>query len=195
MDILTFITKIVDSLAWPIAFIVTAFFLKDEIFNLLNNLRQFKYRGLHIEFEQSVKETIRQADDANLPNLEAKTGHKLLKVDKDTLLNLAKTNPKSAFFKAWIRLEDAVRLGLSNEGSMSDSEKIIVRRSSSKGACALLSREPKLLEYYDKLHMLRDQVAHGHIDSISFDTARDFIEVSFRLILYIEDRWVKSGKG
>ena len=189
MDSLTFIATIIDSLAWPIAIVAIAIFLKEGLIKLLPKLRQLKYKDLHLEFEQSIKEAIIQADEANLPALDTTKGHKQLKVDKHSLLTLAQSNPKEAFIKTWLRLESAIRQGICNTGSLSDSEKITVSNLPSKGASSLLLNQPKLFKYFETLQTQRDKVVHGEIDTVSIDSARYFIELSFRLILYIEDKW------
>ncbi|MFI8619265.1 hypothetical protein ACIGHN_27610 [Acidovorax sp. NPDC077693] len=55
MDLLTFISRVVDSLAWPVAAIVLGLIFRKKLLDLIPNLRKFKAGPLEAEFELAAK--------------------------------------------------------------------------------------------------------------------------------------------
>jgi hypothetical protein len=61
MSWLEFIAKIISALAWPTAFLVALFMLREHIVSLVPGLRRLKYKGIELEFSESLKELTRKA--------------------------------------------------------------------------------------------------------------------------------------
>jgi len=55
MDWLTFVTKIIESLAWPVSIVVIVLILKKPISALLPLLRNLKYKDLELSFGEELK--------------------------------------------------------------------------------------------------------------------------------------------
>jgi hypothetical protein len=55
MDWLTFITKIVEALAWPGTVIVVLFLIRKELPEIARNLRKFKFKGVELEFGKAAE--------------------------------------------------------------------------------------------------------------------------------------------
>lgn len=189
MDYLTFIAKVVESLAWPASTVIVIAMLKQGIVNLLPKLRQLKYKDLQLDFQESVKKIESQAEVANLPRFESSPGHKQLRKDKEGLFSLARSYPRAALFEAWVQLEVAVGQGLRNAQVITDGEKKTAKYQLRSGAEVLLSEHPQQLKYFLSLLDLRNRVAHGEVESIELEPACAFIEMAFRLILFIETTW------
>lgn len=56
MDVLTFISELIKSLAWPVAIIILVILLRKPIVELIPLLRRLKYKDLELEFSQEVTE-------------------------------------------------------------------------------------------------------------------------------------------
>lgn len=192
MDYLSFIAKIIESLAWPASVVIVVAMLKEGIVNLLPKLRQLKYKDLQLEFDESVRKIETQAEAANLPLLETTTGHEQLRKDKESLFNLAQSYPRAALFEAWVKLEVAIGQGLRNAQVITDGEKRTAKYQPFEGAKVLFAEHPKQFQYFGTLRNLRNKVAHGEVDAITINSACAFIEMSFRLILFIENTWPNS---
>lgn len=189
MDYLSFIAKVIESLAWPISTVVVIAMLKQGIVNLLPKLRQLKYKDLQLDFQESVRRIETQAEVAKLPRFDSGSGHEQLRNDKESLFSLARSYPRAALFEAWVRLEVAVGQGLRNAQVITDGEKKSAKYQLRSGAEVLFSDHPQQLKYFLSLLDVRNRVAHGEVESIEPDPACAFIEMAFRLILFIETTW------
>ena len=56
MDILTFITKLIEFTAWPIAAVALVAMLRTEIKSLLPYVKKLKAGPVEAEFEREIKE-------------------------------------------------------------------------------------------------------------------------------------------
>lgn len=189
MDNLSFAAKVIEATAWPLSLIAVVAMLKRSIAQLVPKLKQLKYRDLQVEFEESVRKVERQAESANLPSLETTTGHEDLASEKEGLFVLAQTHPRAALFEAWVRLEVAIGQALRNAKIITDGEKKTATYLPFEGAKHLFSEFPEQLAYLTRLRDLRNRLAHGDVVSISADSACAFIEMAFRLVLFIEEKW------
>jgi len=189
LDYLTFITTLVESLAWPISIVIVVAMLKQGIVNLLPKLRQLKYKDLQLDFQESVKKIESEAEVAKLPRFESSSGHEQLRKDKEGLFSLARSYPRAALFEAWVRLEVTVGQGLRNAQVITDGEKKSAKYQLRSGAEVLFSEYPEQLKYFLSLLDLRNRVAHGQVESVELEPACAFIEMAFRLMLFIETTW------
>jgi len=58
MTTLEFISNIVDSLAWPIAFAFLMVLLREPILNILPFLERLKYKDFELSFRRQAEETM-----------------------------------------------------------------------------------------------------------------------------------------
>ena len=89
MDQLTFISNLVEFLAWPIASVLLVFLLRGEIKRLLPYIKRLKAGPLEAEFEREIKElkATAEAQPQLLPPPEGATP------EKQMLLQLVQINP------------------------------------------------------------------------------------------------------
>jgi len=189
LDYLSFFAKVIEFLAWPVSMVVVIAMLKQGIVNLLPKLRQLKYKDLQLDFQESVKRIETQAEVAKLPRFEGSSGHEQLRKDKEGLFSLALSYPRAALFEAWVRLEVAIGQGLRNAQIITDGEKKSAKYQLYSGAEVLFSDHPQQLQYFLNLLDLRNRVAHGEVESVELEPACAFIEMAFRLMLFIETTW------
>ncbi|HHQ4702228.1 TPA: hypothetical protein ACSP3G_000603 [Aeromonas hydrophila] len=55
MDYLTFISKAIESLAWPVTIITLIFLIRKELPEIVKLLRRFKYKDIELEFGAATK--------------------------------------------------------------------------------------------------------------------------------------------
>lgn len=102
MDYLTFISKLVDALAWPAAALIAAFFLREELKALIPYIKRLKLGGMEAEFERILQEA-----SEDLPPQVIEPEPSLSR--KQELIQLARSNPRDAIIAAWTGIEIAVR--------------------------------------------------------------------------------------
>jgi len=99
MDALTFLSNMVESLAWPVTVIVAVIVLKKPLEKLLPTIRKFQYKDLNLEFG----ELARQAE-AILPKTTQVTIEHM-KVPITALREVADISPRAAIMEAWRSVE------------------------------------------------------------------------------------------
>jgi hypothetical protein len=95
MDTFTFISKIVDALAWPSATILIIFMLKKPLSKILLRLSHLKYKDLEFDFGKALTEI---NDSSALSNDQLPISA--------TQLKLAELSPRGAILESWIELEE-----------------------------------------------------------------------------------------
>ena len=177
MDILTFIAKLVEFLAWPLATVLLVFMLRGEIKRLLPFIKRLKAGPLEAEFEREVKElkATAEAQPQLLPPPEGATPEKQL------LLQLVQINPRSAVLEGWRGVEEAsVRVVQSKALFVPEGQArspLAVVRALNK-AEILTGEEVSL---YHDLRSLRNQAAHSQDFTPTVDAALNYIELAGRL--------------
>jgi hypothetical protein len=103
VDALTFIAKLVEFLAWPVAAVILVLLLRGEIKGLFRYLKKLKAGPVEAEFEREVQElkATAEAQPQLLPPPEGATP------EKQMLLQLVQINPRSAVLEAWRGVEEA----------------------------------------------------------------------------------------
>lgn len=187
------LAKLLGSIAWPVAGTYIALLFRKELAALLARLKRGKIGTTEFEFGESIRKIEPQADAANLPRLENSPGHEQLRRDADDLFVLARSYPRAAVFEAWVRLEVAVGEGLRNSQVITDGEKRTADYQLQKGAQILFEKYPKQFSYFNSLRNLRNKVAHGELNAIDHNAACAFIELAFRLVLFIEITWPNAA--
>ena len=97
MDTLTFISKIVDALAWPGATIIIIFLLKQPFAKILLRISHLKYKDLEFDFGKALTEI----DDSS------SLGNDQLPISA-TQLKLAELSPRGAILESWLELEEVL---------------------------------------------------------------------------------------
>jgi hypothetical protein len=105
MDWLTFLTKIIEALSWPMALLISVLLIRRPLLTAVPFLRKLKYSDVEIEFTQEVSSLRREVS-------EVKSETNLLVSDSpripDHVLQLAAISPRAAVLEAWKEVENAV---------------------------------------------------------------------------------------
>ena len=183
MDTLTFISKLIEFTAWPIAAIALVAMLRSEIKLLLPHIKKLKAGPVEAEFEREVKElqATAQAEPQLLPPSEGLTP------EWHMLLQLVQVNPRSAVLEAWRGIEDAAVRVIQNKALFvppreAYSPLAVIRTLNKENV--LSSEEVSL---YHELRSLRNQAAHAQDFSPTTDAALSYIELASGLRRVLEN--------
>lgn len=110
MDLLTFITKLVDSLAWPVVALVLGLVFRRKLITLIPTLRRLKAGPVEAEFELAAKQALANAEEATTQGL-GKTQERPQQVIAQ--LREARGDPAGAILEGWAKVDgELFRLGL-----------------------------------------------------------------------------------
>jgi len=117
MDWLTFITKIVESLAWPIVVLVLGLMLRRKLLEIIPTLRKLKAGPVEAEFELAAKQALANAEETKIQGL-AEASVPVIKTEVGSeqviaKLREARGDPAGAILEGWAKLDgELFRLGL-----------------------------------------------------------------------------------
>lgn len=103
MDILTFTSKLVEALVWPITILFIILILRRPILNLIPFLQRFKFKELELEFDKKVHELVTEAK-LTLPEDINKFADE---PSAQKLAGLAEISPRASILESWLELENA----------------------------------------------------------------------------------------
>jgi hypothetical protein len=183
MDFLTFASKALDSLAWPIAAIILVVLLRGEISKLAPFLKKLKAGPLEAEFEREIKELKSSTQQAAPPSRQPATDA----ASKAFLLQLAELHPRSAILESWVRLEAAARTALaSKEQSHELSTYQPAARLAESLACKEIFTQGQVTLFHE-LRRLRNDVAHSPDLSPTLESVKNYAELASHLQAWLED--------
>lgn len=184
MDWLTFASKIIGDLAWPVVALAIVFMLRRPISNLLPDLRRLKYKDLEVDFGKSLEDVEKKLNE--VPSLEAPSiehvpevePEPLPKTRKELVAKIAELSPTSAILESWKNVERTLDFYFSARG--------IKRPASGQTIVGHLDYDPnfppQLVSAYQELRVLRNRAAHER-ESISAAHAKEFDDLADRLTL------------
>ena len=108
MNWLQFIAAVVDSVVWPIVVIAVFLLLKNQLPILFPFVERLKYKGLEVEFRESVQQLSEQSHSA----LPALVFDEQTDEPRNRLYALAEVSPRSAILEAWLEVEAAAAKSL-----------------------------------------------------------------------------------
>lgn len=180
MDQLTFIAKVIEALAWPVAAIVLVVLLRGELSRLLPLVKRLKAGPLEAEFEREVRE-LRSGVKESL------TGAELAPSSwQQTAERLAEVSPRSAILEAWREVETNGRKTLLNRDpqlteSHLRSTREVLRLLGEKGILSI--EEVGML---NQMRYLRNQAVHVESFDPTLEAAINFIHLASYLLARME---------
>ena len=114
MDILNFISKVVQAIAWPVGIIVVVLILKGPIIERFRHIKSLNYKGFQVDFGKEL-ESVKQEANTQLPLPENSTIE-----TNEKLKELASLSPRGAVLEAWINVEAALKAAASRHGLIDD---------------------------------------------------------------------------
>jgi hypothetical protein len=164
MDTLTFISKLVDSLAWPVAGIVLGLTFRKKLLDLIPTLRKVKAGPLEAEFELATKQVLAGTIGLRSKEVEAQATNKTSEhsfEDAAAKLVAAQTEPTATIIEGWSTLDSELHKLGRQTGIIVDPlqshQKVYLEIIGSD----VLPAETKRL--VRELKQLRNQVAHAQV--------------------------------
>lgn len=175
MDWLQLLASIIDSVAWPVTIVVTAYLLRYPLFELLPNLLLFKYKELEIRFGRGLERLEQGLEQAPPPEQTSARSDSQILADESFDI-LAEISPSAAVLEAWTSIERTL-------GTVATQHNIEIRRG---GSVLYITRvlksrgiiSPRLANLLDELRDLRNVAAHPTGErQISLIEARRYKEI------------------
>ena len=194
MDYLTFTTKIVDALAWPVSVLIIAILCRNQLSDLFQRITKGKIAGNEFEFSESAQQQLVTAEDQiTPPNLEDEydSDSSDAENDLDTAYQLLETSPRAAVAEAWRHLYRAAIERISSfvedessESSMSSEslsyrDDYATRRLPPARVTAYLRQFSILssdeIALFEELRRLRNQSVHASDFEIGEKKAKEYL--------------------
>ncbi len=170
-----------DSVAWPAALAAIIFALRRPLARLLRELRELRYKDLHVEFGRKLEEIEAEAERAQLPEhseqLVALARDAYPKTFTEYVGRIAETSPRAAIAEAWGFVEGALyeiaeQHDLPQPYSAPAIEHFLRRHGQVPESTANLLRE---------LRQLRNRAVHAGDFELTPGQAREYGELAVRL--------------
>jgi hypothetical protein len=187
MDWLTFISKTIDSLAWPLAGIVLGLMFRKKLLELLPTLRKVKAGPLEAEFEMAAKQVL--AGTADLGSKEVKTDSPQTPAspsvgDVTAKLLIARVEPTATIIEGWAALDGELHKLGRQTGIVVDPLESQQKVYQAIMAADVLPAETRQL--VRELRDLRNQVAHAKVVPTP-DSAQDYLVAVERVVELIRN--------
>lgn len=194
MDWLTFISKLVDSLAWPVASIILGLMFRKKLLDLIPLVRKVKAGPLEAEFEIEAKQVLASTADLALKQQlpeGAQTGAKPSVDDTAAKWLTARSEPTATIIEGWSTLEGELHKLGRQTGVVVDPLESQFRAYQAIIASDILPVETTRL--VRNLRQLRNQVAHATVIPTP-ESAQDYL-VSVELVFELIRNYRKNLPG
>ena len=176
MDRLTFISNLVDALAWPLAAVAALMLLRRPIMDLLPSIKKLKISEFEAEFSKELSK-VREKAGSNGEAIEDQT----MRTRLDELTDLVEIGPNAAVLSAFQEVENAAKYLLDSIGqtidySIGSPYKVMGRILNEAGLF-----DNKNLKVFDELRILRNKVAHADGYEISRDQSLEYVKLAMQL--------------
>ncbi|MGM0564522.1 MAG: hypothetical protein ACQES2_09340 [Pseudomonadota bacterium] len=168
MDWLTFFSKILDSISWPVAAVIIAALFRSQISDLIRRLKKGKVGSTEFEFESALRDL---SAGKKFPEKEE------MRFIRTHASDLRPSEARSTVLESWLDVEHsakrlAAKLGNGNERSF----------RSPIAAIREISRAEVVDGYHlsvlNELRYLRNQAAHDPEFSPSLDSVIRYMELA-----------------
>lgn len=183
MDWLSFISTVIDSVAWPAAVIILVLLLRKPISNLIPLLQKLKYKDLELEFGRRIEEAKEEAATELPPEIDILA---LPSADRDNLAQLAAISPRAVVTEAWRKVETAA-LDAAERHAVAlpyrhARSPVQVIRALQKAGLVGQGKMP----LFEDLRVLRNEAAHAPEFALSPDSAIEYASLAHRFAQYLD---------
>lgn len=181
MDVRSFISELVSSVAWPLTVIGVAILLRPSLASLLADVKELRFRGLEATFERDLATARRIADEAEDV---AEVISMPMSTQDERLVRLAEISPRAIIIEAWAELESAARSALSaNQGQRPPTAGILGDLLLERGVF-----DEAGFQIYSILRALRNRVAHEAEYSLAAGEALEYAGLARSLAERLRER-------
>ena len=187
MDTLTFVSKLVDSLAWPVAGIILGLIFRKKLLDLIPTLRRVKAGPLEAEFELATKQVLAETVALGSKAVEAQAlpSSSVPSVEETTArLVAARTEPTASIIEGWSALDGELHKLGRQTGVIGDPLQSQQKVYQEMIGSELLPAETKNLVC--ELRQLRNQVAHAKVIPTP-ESAQDYLVATNRVVELIRN--------
>jgi hypothetical protein len=183
MDTLTFISKVIEALAWPVTLLIILLALRRPLLNLFPVIQRLRWQGLELDFGRQVQALAMEARQELPPTRSVLKAEEPLRTH---WIELAQFSPRAVVLEAWVQLEKAAieatrRHGLNLRSVDLKSPLILGQALEESGI--LQQQTPTI---YHQLRNLRNAAAHASDFSFSPDSAIEYADLATRLTEYLQ---------
>lgn len=192
MDWLTFISKLIESLAWPSVLIVVLLIIRKELPAIAKSLRRFKYKDVELEFGESAK-AVANETKAVLPeptnNAQLPIEQKL--AAESRLEAIADIAPRAAILEAWLLVEAAAADVIQKKslGNLSTYPGPLRLRETLQKGDILNDRQ---VAVFEQLRKLRNDAVHVPDAEFTRDAAINYIQPALAMSAFLEQSAIDS---
>lgn len=184
MDYLTFISKLIDSLSWPIVTLALGFALRDKLGDLLPSLKKVKAGPVEAEFSIEARKVYEKSQDLLAEKQIDSEGDA-----RDTKIALAKIHsarkdPVKMVLEAWRSVDGALFRFGKDAGILidpMDSSRDVYERVISTN---LLN--PKTKELVMEIYEMKNRVSIANVKP-SLDSATDYLIAVEQVVNLVEE--------
>ena len=186
MDWLTFISKVVEALAWPGAFLAVLLVIRKELPAIARSLRKLKFKDMELEFGEAAKAVATEVKDAVPPS---KPDVQLSGKPKDEMTSrleaIAEIAPRAAILEAWLQVEAAAADVVRKRGQVgiSSTPGPLKLRDGLQRAGLLSARQ---VAVFEDLRRLRNEAVHVPDAQFTKASVASYIEASISMASYLE---------
>ena len=187
MDTLTFVSKLVDSLAWPVAGIILGLIFRKKLLDLIPTLRRVKAGPLEAEFELATKQVLAETVALGSKAVEAQAlPSSIVPSVEETTARLvaARTEPTASIIEGWSALDGELHKLGRQTGVIGDPLQSQQKVYQEMIGSELLPAETKNL--VRELRQLRNQVAHAKVIPTP-ESAQDYLVAINRVVELIRN--------
>lgn len=184
MDWITFLSKLIDSVVWPVSIIILALIFRSPLSELIQVLKRLKYKDFEIEFDLEVKklhsDIAKTIPDKGIIDEETKA-------EKSKMIQLSRVSPQAAILNSWAQVEKEVFLAVRRlKPELADKEinnwLMVIHTLLNSGKL-----DGDKFRQLNKLGSLRNQIAHNIDIPISQEGAQEYIESALILKRHLEE--------
>jgi|HubBroStandDraft_3_1064219.scaffolds.fasta_scaffold260217_2 hypothetical protein len=177
MNAPAFITQLVTALAWPVTVLICVVVLRPLLVGLLPLIRKLKYSDVEIQFGREVAELKLTAAASIQPGKAEATRQPIW----EELVRLAAVRPRTAILQAWQQVE-ATLIGMAKNRHLEVAAAVwqmpMVLGALMLNAGRISSQQ---YDFLTRLRQLVNEATHAPVDSVSPDSAVEFVGLALRL--------------
>ncbi len=183
MDFLTFVARIVEASAWPIAAVFVVWYLRGGLIGLIDRIRLLKWKDAEASFGQRLDQAEAEASATPAPT-ESKVR------DIPLLAAEAELPPAYIVQQAWLRVEEALKKAQYGGRFIGNREgPLLVKQITA--LISDLGLSPKEAKNIHELRILRNEAVHHSGINLTPTDALRYRDLADRAISAIEDRTKK----
>lgn len=187
MDNLTFIAKIVETIAWPSVVVGVLFILRKELPSIVRALRKLRFKDVEIEFGEAavaLAAETKRVVPASKPDV--KVMGELEESTSARLETIAELSPRAAILEAWLHVEAAAADLIRKQGavSLTSAPGPLRIREGLRRAEVLTPPQEAAFEI---LRRLRNEAVHAADAEFTPIAVSSYIQSALAMAGYIED--------